>query len=78
MKYKLLIIFIFLASLPAHPSGEYMLGAKGLNVLAPTSFWDASTDFRFDLNSKTAAQVEAAASTLPYKNPQPLTKHSYD
>lgn len=55
-----------------------MLGAKGLNVLGPASFWDSSTDFRFDLNSKTAAQVEAAASILPYKNPQPLTKHSYD
>lgn len=55
-----------------------MLGLKGLNVLAPASFWGPSTDFRFGFNLKTMARVEAAASILPYKNPQPLTKHSYD
>jgi hypothetical protein len=55
-----------------------MLGAKELNVLGSASFWDASTDFRFSFDLKTAARVEAAASILPYKNPQPLTKHSYD
>jgi hypothetical protein len=55
-----------------------MLGLKGLNVLASASFWGPSTDFRFGFNLKTAPRVEAAASTLPYKNPQPLTKHSYD
>ena len=56
----------------------HMLGPNWLNVLASASFWGPSTDFRFGFNLKTAARVEAAASTLPYKNPQPLTKHSYD
>lgn len=55
-----------------------MLGTKGLNVLGSASFRGPSMVFRFDFNLKTAARVEAAASTLPYKNPQPLTKHSYD
>lgn len=55
-----------------------MLGTKGLNVLGSAGFQDFSTVFAFDFNLKTAARVEAAASTLPYKNPQPLTKHSYD
>ena len=55
-----------------------MLVVKWLNVLASASFWGPSTDFRFGFNLKTVARVEAAASILPYKNPQPLTKHSYD
>jgi len=55
-----------------------MLGPNWLNVLAFASFWDASTVFCFGFNLKTVARVEAAASILPYKNPQPLTKHSYD
>ena len=56
----------------------YMLVVKGLNVLASASFWGPGTVFRFGFNLKTVARVEAAASILPYKNPQPLTKHSYD
>jgi hypothetical protein len=55
-----------------------MLGPNWLNVLASASFWGPSPVFHFNFNLKTVARVEAAASILPYKNPQPLTKHSYD
>lgn len=54
-----------------------MLGANWLNVLASASSWGPSTIFRFGFNLKTVARVEAAASILPYKNPNLSTQPTF-